>query len=142
MGISTKQLAECYRNMGHPEPIMAACGSYNKYNVAPKEERTVDGIVFASKMEARCYSALRVSERAGVITGLELQPRFILQDALVLPGGKKQRAIAYVADFRFRQTADGRVRIIDVNGRETPVFKQKMKMFRAKFPELEVEIWR
>ena len=35
----------------------------------------VDGILFASKKEARRYSELKLLERAGEIAHLELQPR-------------------------------------------------------------------
>jgi hypothetical protein len=38
----------------------------------------VDGITFASKKEAKRYSELKLLERAGMITDLELQPAFNL----------------------------------------------------------------
>lgn len=47
-----------------------------RYPVAPKEDRTVDGIVFDSKREARRYAVLKQQERAGLISHLELQPVF------------------------------------------------------------------
>lgn len=45
----------------------------------------------------------------------------------------------YVADFVIFNN-DGTCRIVDVKGVETDVFKLKMKMFKARFPQLEVEI--
>lgn len=47
-----------------------------RFPVAPKHERTLDGIVFASKAEMARYSELQILERAGEITKLELQPAF------------------------------------------------------------------
>jgi len=47
-----------------------------RFPVAPKAERTVDGIVFASKREAARYAVLKQQERAGLISHLELQPVF------------------------------------------------------------------
>lgn len=44
----------------------------------------------------------------------------------------------YVADFVIFNN-DGTCRIVDVKGVETDVFKLKMKMFKAQFPQLEVE---
>ena len=50
-----------------------------KYNVDTsrigKAARTVDGITFASKAEARRYQVLKARELAGEIRDLELQPR-------------------------------------------------------------------
>jgi hypothetical protein len=43
----------------------------------------MDGIVFASKAEMRRYAELKMLERSGAITSLELQPRFILQDPFI-----------------------------------------------------------
>ena len=39
---------------------------------------TVDGITFDSKKEANRWCELRLMERAGVITGLERQVKFVL----------------------------------------------------------------
>jgi hypothetical protein len=47
-----------------------------RFQVAPKEERTVDGRVFDSKREATRYAELKVLERAGKISHLECQPEF------------------------------------------------------------------
>jgi len=40
----------------------------NKYNVAPKQARTVDGITFDSKAEMTRYLDLKILEKAGEIT--------------------------------------------------------------------------
>ncbi|MFA7308400.1 MAG: DUF1064 domain-containing protein [Hyphomicrobium sp.] len=47
-----------------------------RFPVAPKQERTLDGVTFASKREMQRYAALKLFEKAGKITNLELQPEF------------------------------------------------------------------
>jgi hypothetical protein len=47
-----------------------------RFPVAPKEQRTVDGKVFASKREAARYAELRLLEKQGLISHLECQPVF------------------------------------------------------------------
>lgn len=48
----------------------------NRFKVSPVEERTLGGIVFASKKEMKRYAELRLLERAGEVQDLELQPEF------------------------------------------------------------------
>ncbi len=110
----------------------------SKYRAVPT---VLDGIKFASKGESRHYAELRLRERAGEISGLLLQPSFVLQEKFTDAGGVKQRAVKYVADFQFIE--NGRVVVVDYKGApETPVFKMKAKMFRMKFPNLELRIVR
>lgn len=45
-----------------------------KYNVAAKEDRTMDNIVFDSKREMERYAELKMLFRSGIIRNLELQP--------------------------------------------------------------------
>ena len=47
-----------------------------KYKVAPKIERTLDGIVFDSKREAARYADLKLAEKLGNIKNLTLQPEY------------------------------------------------------------------
>ena len=111
-----------------------------RIRVAPKEERTADGIVFASKREMDVYQTLKIAENVGMIHGLKLQPRYVLQPKMVLADGTKQRAIVYVLDFQFER--GGKTVVVDVKGMETEVWKLKAKMFRARYPELTFEIWK
>lgn len=50
-----------------------------------------DGYVFDSKAEAARYWTLRLEQKAGLITGLEVHPRYDL------------KVCDYVADFRYRR---------------------------------------
>lgn len=92
----------------------------HKFNVAPKEERTCDGIVFDSKNEMRCYRVLRDQK-----VNFSMQPEFLLQPAFQL-NGKKYRPIVYVGDFLVKH--NGQEYVVDVKGFLTPDFKMKAKM--------------
>jgi hypothetical protein len=141
-GWTIADVAAHYKRMGLPCPMAEPGGErHNKYGVAPKEERTIDGVVFASKREAYWYTQLRLWERIGKITGLQLQPRFELVAARRLAGGKLQRAMVYVADFEYFDGQEQR-HVVDVKGHETPVFRLKAKLFRERYPELILEIWK
>ena len=121
------------------EAIAGEKPKQNKYHVAPREARTVDGIVFASKREAWRYRELVIQSALGLISDLKLQPTFELEPACAVNGGlDKIRAINYVADFQY--TRNGETIVEDVKGVETPVFKIKAKMFRAKYPNLTLEV--
>lgn len=95
----------------------------NKYNVAPKEARTHGGIVFASKHEMLDFIELRMLEQAEVISDLKLQPRF-----------KLPADIVYVADFQY--VRDGKTIVQDSKGVRTPVYKMKLRLFKATYPDL------
>lgn len=83
----------------------------------------LDGIVFASAAEAKRYSELKLLERAGEISGLELQPRY----QLVVKGHK---VCTYVGDFRYLDKTGAPV-TEDVKGVATDAFKIKARLFRA-----------
>ena len=99
----------------------------NKYGVAPREDRTVDGIVFASKREATRYRELRLLEKCGDISGLELQPRYDF------PMGFR-----YTADFRYSR--DGREIVEDVKGASPRDFALRVKCLHYFFPKVNLRI--
>jgi hypothetical protein len=100
--------------------------SFNKYGVSPKEARTSDGTVFASKWEKEAYEIIR--DTIGV-SNFTLQPSYVLQDKFRDIDDKAVRAIKYNADFLLFEE-----HIVDTKGFETDVFKMKEKMFKCKFP--------
>ncbi len=101
----------------------------NKYRVAPKDQRTVQGITFASKAEMMAFQKLYMLQESGFVTKVELQPVF-----------KFPMGFEYRADFRVTY-ASGDVEVIDVKGVETPVFKLKAKCMAHFFPEVKLLIW-
>lgn len=106
----------------------------NKYR---NKKVIVDGEEFDSKKEVNRYKELRLLERAGEISNLELQPRFLLQDKFK-KNGKTYRKIEYVADFKYIE--NGKKIVEDVKGIQTDVFKLKHKIFEKVYPDLELRI--
>lgn len=87
----------------------------------------VDGITFASAKEARRYGELKLLEKSGRISGLELQPSFRLHVNNCL-------ICTYKADFRYvidAPYASGQVVVEDVKGMKTPVYRLKKKLMLA-----------
>lgn len=72
----------------------------NKFNAHKVE---ADGIIFDSKSEYRRWLELMNMEKAGLISDLQRQVRFVLQEAFVDGSGKKQREISYTCDFQYTQ---------------------------------------
>ena len=102
----------------------------HKYNAASKERRTANGITFDSMAEMHRYKELKMLENSGVITSLELQPKFLL-----IPKTEKGgRAVYYKADFKY--TKDGKTVYEDVKGVKTEVYKLKKKLLFYKYPDI------
>lgn len=103
---------------------------------------TVDGITFDSKKEANRWCELRLMERAGVITGLERQVKFVLIPSQrekverYSKTGKRlsddfrcvEREVSYVADFVYYQ--DGKMVVEDTKGFKTDAYIIKRKLMR------------
>lgn len=108
--------------------------NYAKYH---NQKVIIDGIKFDSKLEANRYAELKILEKAGIISALQLQPSFELIPAFS-KGGKKYRAAHYVADFMYYDNQEKRVKIEDTKGMETEVYKLKRKLFEFKYPDLTI----
>lgn len=106
----------------------------NKYR---NKKIQIDRYVFDSIAEGQRYRELVLLERAGKISNIELQPRFLLQEGF-RKNGKTYRKIEYVADFKY--TENGKTIVEDVKGIQTDVFKLKHKLFEKRYPELELKI--
>lgn len=106
-------------------PAAAAREPRNKFGAVPT---VVDGIRFDSKREATYYQRLKLRVQAGEVL------YFLRQTPVHLPGGTK-----LVVDF-VEFMADGRVRYVDVKGRETPVFRLKRREVEHHYPiRIELE---
>lgn len=92
------------------------------------KQTVVDGIIFASRAEARRYTQLKLLCKAGQITGLTLQPRFPLRV-------EGQLICTYVGDFRYVER--GKEVCEDVKGFKTRDYKLKRKLLLAIFPTLD-----
>lgn len=87
----------------------------------------VDGITFDSLKESRRYGELKLLEKSGRISGLEVQPAFriVVNNCLIC---------TYKADFRYvtdMPHASGQVVIEDCKGFLTPVYRLKKKLMLA-----------
>jgi len=97
----------------------------SKYRNIPSE---ADGIRFASKAERDYYLRLQLRVQAGEVAW------FLRQVPFHLPGNTK-----YLADF-LEVLADGRIRVVDVKGRETAMFRLKRRQVEALYPvRIELE---
>ena len=102
---------------------------------------TIDNIEFDSAVEAERYCDLKLLQLGKVISGLQLQPEFILQEAYVDSNGKKVREMKYIADFRYVE--NGVVVIEDVKSVVTEkdkTFRLKAKLFQKRYPDIEFRV--
>ena len=111
----------------------------HKYNACKTE---IDGILFDSKREAQRYTELKLLERAGEISALRVQPKYLILDSFMYRG-HKIRETYYIADFEYRgKIIDGAYEIIteDVKGVKTAAFMLKQKMFKKLYPWIDFRI--
>lgn len=103
---------------------------------------TVDGITFDSQKEAVRFQELRLLERAGAISELRRQVKYILIPAqreessetfkkgskkgLLKPGLVIEQECSYIADFVYFQ--DGNTVVEDAKGVRTPEYIIKRKL--------------
>lgn len=93
--------------------------SHNKYGA---RKTVIDGHTFDSKAEADRYVTLKLCQTHGLISGLELQPKFPLK-----VNGKL--VCTYIADFEYLEKG---IRVIeDVKGVKTRDYRIKRKLFEA-----------
>lgn len=97
----------------------------NKYHA---RKMTVGGITFDSRKEADRWQTLRLLERAGKISGLQRQVKYPLLPAQKVDGKTAKRAVSYIADFVYLDTATGKIVVEDVKGVKTEVYKLKRKL--------------
>jgi hypothetical protein len=107
------------------------------------KKTVVNGIEFDSKKEARRFQELWLMQRAGQITGLELQKEYVLIPAQYqfyarygkkgqrLKDGKKciEKAVTYRADFVYVE--NGETVVEDAKGMRTKeyIIKRKMMLY-------------
>jgi hypothetical protein len=95
---------------------------------------TIDGIKFRSKKEANYYCELKLRMKGGGIIGFVIQPKFILQE-----GNETDRAITYSADFLVI-FPDNTCEVVDTKGYESKEWQRTYKMFRLKYPNIELKV--
>lgn len=106
----------------------------NKFNA---KKKTVDGIAFDSKREAKRYLELKHMQTAGLISNLTLQPKFPLycgSDPVRIrsAGYPNGRHAYYKGDFKY-DDADGFSIVEDAKGNDTPLSRLKRAMVEAHY---------
>lgn len=88
-----------------------------------------DGIEFDSIKECQRYCELKLMQRAGVISDLQLQVPFELIPAQRIDGKVVERAVNYIADFVYTQ--NGQTVVEDTKGMRTKeyIIKRKLMLY-------------
>lgn len=110
----------------------------NKYNA---KKVAIDGEVFDSKKEARRYQELMLLQKAGKISHLERQVKYVLIPAYKEKVGKKTKTIerecSYIADFKYFDRETHEIVVEDVKGYRKGtaynVFSIKRKLMLERF---------
>lgn len=108
------------------------------------KKAVIDGITFDSKKEAQRYTELKLLEKAGKITGLQLQREFELipeqrekTDQIYTKGPNKgrfkpgkllERKCSYVADFVYWNLENNCMVVEDAKGMRTKEYIIKRKL--------------
>ena len=100
------------------------------------KKTVVDGITFDSQREAKRYSELKLLQRAGQISHLELQPAFKLSVGDRPVRFASGRQAVYRADFAYW---DGKKRVVeDAKGFRTAEYKLKRAIVEAMHPAVQI----
>ncbi len=105
---------------------------FNKYN--NKKVFTQDGLRFDSQKEFNRFNELMMMQRAGIISELKRQVKF-----LICPKTETEQAAYYVADFVYTK-ADGKKIIEDVKSKITkqlPLYILKRKLVKKQYPNYQ-----
>lgn len=109
--------------------------TYSKKSKYGSRKVTIDGITFDSVREGNRYRELKLLERAGKITNLQRQVKYLLiPSQYVAVTGKRgnqtnhcvERACVYIADFVYME--DGNLVVEDCKGFKTEAYKIKRKL--------------
>lgn len=91
---------------------------------------------FDSMKEANRYAELLLLQKAGRITDLRRQVKFVLIPSQTLKNGKHVPPISYVADFVYLR--DGKEVVEDCKGYKTAVYQIKKKLMLYQY---QIEIF-
>lgn len=118
------------RRRGDAPPAAVTRSKYGvRMDAAGKAARTIDGIVFHSRREAKRWAELKLLEKAGLIRDLARQMPFpILAQR---PDGTRVAVGTYVCDFVYMQ--DGQRVIEDAKGVATESYRLKKKLVEAQY---------
>lgn len=138
--MSSKEFREYLNGLKTKNPTSMVKNNVSEQKTSKyKAKRTEsDGISFDSKKEAQRWQELNTMASAGVISDLERQKPFILQEAFTDKQGRKHKPITYVSDFSYKDM-EGNIIVEDVKSkmtRQLPVYRIKKKLFIYKYPDI------
>jgi predicted nucleic-acid-binding Zn-ribbon protein len=100
-------------------------------------ECVVDGITFQSRLEGRRYPQLKLMEQSGEIHDLQLQPEFLIQEAVKDPyTHKKLKPIYYTGDFIYVDSKGQKI-AEEIKGYMTELFRVKWKLVIPRYPKIK-----
>lgn len=103
--------------------LRRASSARSHFHVAPVEDRTLDGVVFASRLEMRHYIGLVEQQRAGLISNLRRQVKFELNIG-------SEHITNYVSDFVFYDNVLKKEIVADSKGKRTALFIVKARLMK------------
>ena len=114
----------------------------SKYNVdnsaLGKLKRTFDGILFDSLLECRFYKEVIIPKiKSGEIKNVNRQVKYELLPSFVYKNRKSQ-ASNYSSDLE-RADSNGDFEVVDVKGFVKPIDKIKSKLFKYRYPNLNLK---
>lgn len=90
------------------------------------KKTVVNGISFDSRKEAKRYQELLLLEKAGVITDLKMQVKYVLIPSQRIDGKVVERQCTYKADFVYKE--NGETIVEDTKGFRTKEYIIKRKL--------------
>jgi hypothetical protein len=104
--------------------------SVSKYR---SRKTTVDGVTYDSAKEARRGAELRLLERAGAISDLRTQEKFVLIPPQKRNGKVVERPVTYIADFVYTENGQTVVEDVKTPATRTPQYVIKRKLLLWEF---------
>ena len=99
--------------------------AWNKYGA---KKVTWNNMVFDSKHEYARYQALMLMVKAGLISDLQRQVKYVLIPKQIRNNKVAERECSYIADFVYKDTATGETIVEDAKGIKTPEYRIKKKL--------------
>jgi hypothetical protein len=98
-----------------------------------------NGVLYDSQLERRRALELKILFEHGEITWWSWGPRYVLVDATVDERtGKRTAAVTYRPDFVVLEK--GVLRVEDTKGLKTQMFMLKQKLWKARYPNVELRV--
>ena len=110
----------------------ASFKSFRNTGKVNHEETKVGQYTFDSKAEAGRYIELLAMQKSGIISDLELQPRYEIIPKQEIDGHRNFQAAHYTADFQYKR--DGKLIVEDVKSEYTRqakdyILRRKLMMY-------------